>query len=111
MGDPAERPNGAPNPDPDERLTLPEQVPLPSYGTGLPGRPSSWSLIEAECRQRYASGERHAGKVGDSSAEWARVLIAWLRKAYPKSLVPTEKTVSNKLPGLLRELATAARKA
>jgi hypothetical protein len=110
-GESVERPSGAPNPDPDEQLTLPEQVLSAPYSTGLPGRPSSWSLIEAEFQRRYASGERHAGKVGESSTEWARILTAWLCAAHPKAVVSTEKTVRNKLSGLLRELATAAPKA
>jgi len=69
------------------------------YRTGLPGKPTSWHLLEMECRRRYAAGECHP-KV----AEWARVLIAWLRSAHPSAPPPTEKTARNKLSPLLREL-------
>jgi hypothetical protein len=43
------------------------------YSTGLSGRPTSWSLIEAECRRRYEAGERYP-----TITEWARILRAWL---------------------------------
>jgi hypothetical protein len=69
------------------------------YRTGLPGRPTSGHLIEGECRRRHAAGERHP-KV----AEWASVLITWLRSEHPAAPPPAEKTVKNKLSPLLREL-------
>jgi putative DNA primase/helicase len=49
----------------------------PIYHTGLPGKPTSWSLIEGECRRRYYAGERYVLK-GDaeSPSEWARVNAA-----------------------------------
>lgn len=83
-------------------------VPEPVYGTGLPGRPTSWHLIERECRQRWQDGERHPGfgAGGESPAKWARVLIEWFGKTHRNAPTPKEKTLaSNKLPGLLRELA------
>jgi hypothetical protein len=70
----------------------------PIYRTGLPGRPTSWHLIEAECRRRFETGERH------STAEWARVLNEWFRAEHPNAPITTEKTLKNKLPELLREL-------
>jgi hypothetical protein len=70
------------------------------YRTGLPGKPSSWYLIEAECRRRYAQGARHP-----TIAEWARILIAWLQLTHKDAPAPTVKTVSHRLSGLLRELA------
>jgi hypothetical protein len=76
----------------------------PVYHTGLTGRPTSWHLIEAECRRRYAAGERRPTK-----AEWARVLAAWLKEAHKDAPAPKEKTLSNKLGVLLRELAGGAR--
>jgi hypothetical protein len=69
------------------------------YRTGLAGRPSSWGLIEAECRLRYARKERHP-----TLAEWARVLIAWLQSTHSGAPVPKKKTLTNRLAGLLREL-------
>jgi hypothetical protein len=80
------------------------------YLSGVAGRPTSWDLIEAECRRRYAEGERHPGRVGESAAEWARELRPWLQSNHEKAPQPTEKTVSNKLSPLLRELAGDRRK-
>jgi len=76
--------------------------------TGLSGRPTSWDhLIEPECRRRYHEGERHPGKVGESPTEWARVLRDWLIKTHKPAPVPKEKTLTNKLSGLLRNLEAA----
>jgi hypothetical protein len=72
--------------------------------TGLPGRPSSWDLIEVECRRRYDAGERY-----QTRAEWARVLIAWLKAEHKDAAVPEQKTVTNRLAGLMRELGASAR--
>jgi hypothetical protein len=41
----------------------------PIYGTGLPGRRSTWFLVEAEVRRRFAPD--HASK---TTAEWARCM-------------------------------------
>lgn len=70
-----------------------------SLHTGLPGKPTAWHLIEAECRRRYTAGERH-----DKKAEWARALRAWVVSAHPGVAGPTEKTIANRLTDLLREL-------
>jgi|GEM_PF-6898714 hypothetical protein len=84
----------------------PDAIP---YQTGLPGRPSSWSLAEAECRRRWKANERHPGRAGlESPAEWARVLRAWLQSAHPGAALPEPKTLTNKLGALLRELAKDA---
>jgi hypothetical protein len=77
--------------------------------TGLAGRPTCWHLIEAECRHRYAKGERHPGKVGESPTGWARVLIKWFSSAHPSARPVTQKTLTNKLFGLLRELEASTR--
>jgi len=69
------------------------------YRTGLPGKPTSWHLIETECRRRYESGERHP-----QTTVWARVLRDWFRSKHPDAPSPTEKTLKNKLARLLREL-------
>jgi hypothetical protein len=74
------------------------------YRTGLPGRPTSWHLIEAECQRRFTAGERHPGKTGESPAEWARELSTWLGTAHPSAPQVVPKTLSNKLGGLLRKL-------
>lgn len=70
-----------------------------SIQTGLPGKPTSWHLIEAECRRRYEAGEQH-----DAKAEWARQLRAWIVSRHPGMSPPTEKTIANRLTELLREL-------
>jgi len=80
-------------------------IPLP-YRTGLAGRPTSWDLVEVECRRRYAAGERYPGKLGESRAEWAQVLINWLKSMHDGAPVPEQKTLTNRLGSLLRELAT-----
>jgi hypothetical protein len=80
------------------------------YRTGLAGRPTrSWHLIEPECRRRYAAGERHPGRAGESRAEWARTLIAWLKVNRPLALVPKPKSLTNKLAGLFPELEASNR--
>jgi hypothetical protein len=73
-------------------------TPVP-YKTGLAGRPTSWNLIEAECRARYKKGERHP-----TTAEWARVLAEWKNSEHSSAPVLTLKSFTNKLAGLLREL-------
>lgn len=77
------------------------------YSTGLPGRPSSWSLIEDEFKRRWTAGERHkvTGDDGRELArEWASVLRSWLNSEHPKAAKPTEKTIRNKLGPILRKL-------
>jgi hypothetical protein len=86
--------------------------PTPTYRTGLPGKPTSWHLIEPECRRRYAAGERHPNKSTglESPTEWANVLIRWLQSSHPAAAPMELKTLaSNKLPGLLRQLKANAR--
>jgi len=80
--------------DKDGKLLAPSRA---GYRTGLPGKPTSWHLIEAEFRQRFEAGHSYP-KV----AEWARVLVAWLRAEHPSAPPVTEKTVSNRLSPLLR---------
>jgi len=55
----------------------------PVYRTGLAGKPTSWHLIEAQCRRRWHAGERHPGKVGESRSDWARILLEWLSVSTP----------------------------
>jgi hypothetical protein len=86
----------------------PEPVVIPSASrTGVPGRPTSWHLVEAECRRRYAAGERHPGSIPEteSRAEWARTLIKWLESTYEDVPPLKQKTVVNRLGGVLRGLA------
>jgi hypothetical protein len=73
----------------------------PIYRTGLVGKPTSWHLIEVECRRRWQAGERHPGRLFENRAEWARTLL----REHPTAPVPTDKTVTNRLASLLRELA------
>jgi hypothetical protein len=81
----------------------------PVYRTGLAGKPTSWHLIEAECRRRWQAGERYPGKIGETRSDWARILIEWLKRKHPSAPRPTEKTLKSKLAGLLRELARSDR--
>ena len=78
----------------------------PIYRTGLPGKPTTWHLLESECRRRYADGERHSNEKtgGESPSEWATILIAWLQSAHPTAASPTPKTVANRLSPFLRAL-------
>jgi hypothetical protein len=92
------REEGAEAADPAEPQLGGNVIPV-SYRTGLSGRPTSWTLIEVECRRRYAQRERHPTR-----AEWARVLIAWLQSTHSDAPVPKEKTLKNRLAELLREL-------
>ncbi|HVI85949.1 MAG TPA: hypothetical protein VNA86_11570 [bacterium] len=77
------------------------------YHTGLPGKLTSWHLLDAECRRRYAEGERYQRKgVGvESPTMWASVLRDWLRNRHPHAPLPTVKTLTNRLPSLLRQLS------
>jgi hypothetical protein len=70
------------------------------YRTGLPGKPTSWHLVEGEFRRRFEAGERYS-KV----SEWARSLVEWLHTEHPSAPPVKQKTVCNKLAPLLRELA------
>ena len=64
-------------------VAAPEAEP---YRTGLAGRPTSWSLVEAESRRRWGEGERHQGKAGpESPTEWARILSDWQQENYPSA--------------------------
>jgi hypothetical protein len=83
----------------------------PVYRTGLAGKPTSWHLVEAECRRRWLAGEHHPGKVGETRSDWARILVEWLKREHPSAPRPTEKTLKSKLAGLLRELARSDRPA
>jgi hypothetical protein len=77
------------------------------YRTGVAGRPSSWHLMEEDCRKRWAAGERHPNQQGVESASlWASILKSWLQREHPKAVQPKQKAVSNKLSPLLRELAS-----
>jgi len=64
-----------------------------------PGRPTSWYLVEAEVRRRFTPGQPPK-----TTAEWAREMREWLQLKHPNAPLPTEKTLKNKLPGLLRRL-------
>jgi len=83
----------------------------PVYRTGLAGKPTSWHLIQAECRRRWQAGERHPGNIGESRSDWGRILLEWLKREHPSAPRPTEKTLKSKLGGLLRELARSDRPA
>jgi hypothetical protein len=83
----------------------------PVYRTGLAGKPTSWHLVEIECRRRWQAGERHPGSIGESRSDWARSLLEWLEREHPSAPRLTEKTLKSKLAGLLRELARSDRPA
>jgi hypothetical protein len=74
------------------------------YLSGAPGRPTSRNLAEEECRRRYAAGEHHAGRNGESAAKWARVLQEWLETTHPAAPKLGLKALGNLLPELLRKL-------
>jgi hypothetical protein len=80
------------------------------YRTGLPGKPTSWHLIEVEVRRRYGEGERHPGKLGESAAEWARVMIGWLTDEHKDAPPAKPKTLRNRLAPLLRVLGSTGPK-
>jgi hypothetical protein len=82
----------------------PSIVEAPPYRTGLAGKPSSWHLVEAECRRRWSAGERHIKKEMESPSEWASILLPWLVSQHPSAARPTLKTLSNRFSRLLREL-------
>jgi hypothetical protein len=83
----------------------------PIFRTGLPGKPTTWHVMEAECRRRYADGERHPNKSTgrESASEWAKALILWLQSAHPTVAPATPKTLTNRLSILLRELQLEGR--
>jgi hypothetical protein len=85
--------------------------PGPIYRTGLPGKPTTWHLLEAECRRRYADGERHPNESTgrESPSEWATILIAWLQSTHPIVAPAAPKTLTNRLSVLLRELQAGVR--
>jgi hypothetical protein len=82
----------------------PEPIRTPSAAvepdrTGLPGRPTSWHLIEAEFLRRSNAGERHP-----TTAEWATVLLDWFAVNHQAAAKPTRKTLTNNLAPLIRRL-------
>ncbi len=89
---------------------VPARAAEPIYRTGVAGRPTSWHLVECECRRRYAAGERHpnASNGRESPSEWARVLIEWCTANHPHAPPATRKALSNRLSALLRQLAADA---
>ena len=96
---------------PIERYDPPSTPSLdPIFRTGLPGKPTTWHLLEAECRRRYANGERHPNESTgrESPSEWATILIAWLQIAHPIVAPAAPKTLTNRLSVLLRELQACA---
>jgi hypothetical protein len=76
-------------------------VAIVTYRTGLPGRPTSKHLIEAEFRLRWSTS--HKGK---KIAEWSHELLAWLKSEHPNAMQPTPKTVINLLRPIRRQLAS-----
>jgi hypothetical protein len=71
----------------------------PPYKTGLPGRPTSWHLVEAEVRRRFTPSQPPK-----TTAEWAREMREWLQLMHPNAPLPKEKALTNRLAGLLRRL-------
>jgi hypothetical protein len=74
----------------------------PIYHTGLPGRPTTWFLVDAEVRRRYSPD-----MASKKTAEWAREMFEWLKRGHPNAPPVTKKTLKNKLASLLRELKAA----
>jgi hypothetical protein len=77
------------------------------YRTGLPGRLSTWWLVEGEVRRRFRLDDQAPKK----TAEWARVMLEWLRREHPNAAQVTEKTLRNKLASLLRQLKATTKPA
>jgi hypothetical protein len=67
--------------------------------TGLPGRPTSMHLLEAEMRRRDATGE-----LLPRLSNECEYLARWLHKVHPKEPAATAKTIENRLRGVYREL-------
>lgn len=70
-----------------------------THSTGAPGRPSSYHLVAAEMRRRFAAGDQ-----APSMLKEAAVLFEWLRNNHPGAARMTEKTIYNRLLDLYREL-------
>ena len=75
----------------------------PAFSTGLPGKPTSWHLVDPEVRRRWQSGKNH----GLNTTQWAEDMHKWILENHPAAPIPTIKTLKNKLTGLLRELRAA----
>jgi hypothetical protein len=58
--------------------------------------------VEGEVRRRFSLDDQAPKK----TAEWARVMLEWLRPNAPRV---TEKTLRNKLASLLRQLKETAK--
>ena len=70
--------------------------------SGLPGRPTSWHLIEAQFRKRWAVAN-NSEKKSKSLAAWVSELAAWLKEKHPEATRCTEKTIKNALRPVLAE--------
>jgi hypothetical protein len=105
------------DPDPNGRLTLPEQVSLlardtsddgkregvdngdPLTRSGFPGRPpKSKHLIEDEFRLRLGRTEALTSLANEAAA-----LLAWLVQKHPQMPRPTRKTIENNIRVIHRE--------
>jgi hypothetical protein len=70
--------------------------------TGVPGRPTSWRLIEQEFRRRCDAGE-----VALSLGSESRILSTWLKEAHPDYPRTTPKTIENNLRSAYNAYKTA----
>ena len=74
-----------------------EQEKASIYETGAPGRPTSMHLVREEFRARYERRES-----ATSITQEANALAEWLRKAHPRAVAVTPKTIKNQLSGEFR---------
>ncbi|SFK82372.1 hypothetical protein [Methylocapsa palsarum] len=88
-----------PNEPSEPTVAAPSTAVSAVYATGLPGRPTTWPFVEAEVRRRF----RPDG-LSKPTAEWARDMRAWLTEKHPSVALPTETTLRNRLPDLIRQL-------
>jgi hypothetical protein len=63
--------------------------------------------VEREVRRRFTLDDQAPMK----TAEWARVMLEWLRREHPNAPPATQKTLRNKLAGLLWQLKATTKQA
>ncbi|SDR52676.1 hypothetical protein SAMN05519103_04562 [Rhizobiales bacterium GAS113] len=69
-----------------------------TYRTGLPGKPSSFHLVEGEFRRRAERGDQHPTLVKE-----AEHLAAWLKSEHPAGAPCTAKVIRNRLAEAFRK--------
>ena len=82
----------------------PKVIDQPPYATGLPGRPTSWHLVEPEVTHRWKKPQNRELTISD----WAEIMLKWTKVKHPAAAPLKIKSLKNKLSILIRTLRKTA---